>query len=389
MHEVATSHIVRLIMKAIFLGFTSILFFAIAPMGEIAAQLVLDDSGSVGIGTTPPSADFEVGARNPEVARTVTGAKLYGARSVFVSGRYAYVTVSEYGNRLTVVDISDPTHPAVAGSVADADLEGPGSLYVSGRYAYVPAYFTDRLAVVDISNPSKPVVVGGVTDTVLDGARSVYVSGRYAYVAAADADRLTVVDVSDPANPAIAGSVTGTDLDYAWSVSVSGRYAYVAASNADCLTVVDVSDAGNPFVVGSATDIDMNGPQSVSVSGRYAYAAACYANTLTVLDISGIDSPSANIGSLAAGTIETSESIHSAGDIVADGGVNVGTGGIKSDGPVSVADLLNLAPRDSAPDFAVDGDIYFGSDGNLHLFMGSGWNSINMTSDSSKKNANR
>ncbi len=92
--------------------------------------------------------------------------------------------------------------------------------------------------------------------------------------------------------------------------------------------------------------------------------------SLTVFDISGIDSPSANIESLAAGRIETSETLHSAGDIVADGGVNVGTGGIKSDGPVSGADLLNLAPSDSAPDFAVDGDIYFGSDGNLHLFNG-------------------
>ena len=117
--------------------------------------------------------------------------------------------------------------PTSAGSISDGSLNTARSVYVSGKYAYVAASEADSLTIVDVSDPSSPAIAGSVSDggVLLDGARSVYVSGKYAYVAASSADRLTIVDVSDPSAPTIAGSVSSGQLNGAKSVYVSGKYA--------------------------------------------------------------------------------------------------------------------------------------------------------------------
>ena len=117
--------------------------------------------------------------------------------------------------------------PTSAGSISDGSLNTARSVYVSGEYAYVAASEADSLTIVDVSDPSSPAIAGSVSHGVvlLDLSRSVYVSGKYAYVAASSADRLTIVDVSDPSAPTIAGSVSSGQLNGAKSVYVSGKYA--------------------------------------------------------------------------------------------------------------------------------------------------------------------
>jgi len=138
--------------------------------------------------------------------------------------------------------------PTSAGSISDGSLNTARSVYVSGKYAYVAASEADSLTIVDVSDPSSPAIAGSVSDggVLLDGARSVYVSGEYAYVAAFTAGSLTIVDVSDPSDPSFAGSVRDIQLDGARSVYVSGKYAYVAAAFADSLTIVDISGIDAP-----------------------------------------------------------------------------------------------------------------------------------------------
>ena len=162
--------------------------------------------------------------------------------------------------------------PTSAGSISDGSLNTTRSVYVSGKYAYVAASEADSLTIVDVSDPSSPAIAGSVSDggVLLDGARSVYVSGEYAYVAAFTAGSLTIVDVSDPSDPSFAGSVRDIQLDGARSVYVSGKYAYVAASSADRLTIVDVSDPSAPTIAGSVSSGQLNGARSVYVSGKYA-----------------------------------------------------------------------------------------------------------------------
>jgi hypothetical protein len=70
--------------------------------------------------------------------------------------------------------------PTSAGSISDGSLNTARSVYVSGKYAYVAASEADSLTIVDVSDPSAPTIAGSVSSGQLNGARSVYVSGKYA-----------------------------------------------------------------------------------------------------------------------------------------------------------------------------------------------------------------
>src|SRR3989344_5671240 len=174
-------------------------------------------TGRVGIGVSSPSAPLHVNGSvfvsNGAVVQNITsnvtlsvagnvtdGTLLNSAIGVYVSGRYAYVT-SVSGDRLTVVDVSNPVSPSIAGSVSSSKLDSAYSVYVSGRYAYVASSGNDSLTVIDVSAPAFPAIAGSVTDRRMDGARSVYVSGKYAYVAGAIKKNITIVDVSNPSSP--------------------------------------------------------------------------------------------------------------------------------------------------------------------------------------------
>ncbi len=175
---------------------------------------------------------------------TIPNTLVSSSASIFVSGRYTYMVIDTIlGHHFFVADVSNPLSPTVVASFRDIpNLNGVRSVFVSGRYAYVAAGGNNRLTVVDVSNPVSPQVVSSVYDaTNLNNAASVFVSGRYAYVAAQNGNRLTVVDVSNPVSPTVVGSINdATNLDGAVSVFVSGRYAYVAAYAGNRLTVVDL-----------------------------------------------------------------------------------------------------------------------------------------------------
>jgi len=290
----------------------------------VGNNLNVNNRLGIGIGTTTPAEKLTLAGGNflqtslaPKIKGSVTDTKLCGSpSSVYVSGKYAYVTVGfNFTNQrptpadtLTIIDISDPTSPTIVGSISDAQLNGPYSVYVSGQYAYVAAHIANALTIVDVSDPTSPAIVGSISDAdKLARADSVYVSGKYAYVAAAGANALTIVDVSDPASPAIVGSITNAQLNGPTSVYVSGQYAYVAdmgptpKSGANALTIVDISNPASPAIVGSVTSTQLNDPSSVYVSGKYAYVAAADANALTIVDISDPTSPNI-VGSITDNT---------------------------------------------------------------------------------------
>ena len=103
---------------------------------------------------------------------TDTGAlRLNGAQSVFVQGNYAYVAASGNDHGLEVIDISDPTNPTGVGRLSDfndsinLELWGARSVFVQGNYAYVASFNDDGFQVLDISDPTNPTGVGRLTDT--------------------------------------------------------------------------------------------------------------------------------------------------------------------------------------------------------------------------------
>ncbi len=275
---------------------------------------------------------------------------LKGACSIYISGKYAYVTSEgSWGHGgVEILDISFPAAPTHVGLINDDDttaLYGAKSIYVSGKYAYVASDNDDGVEILDISDPENPTHVGVITDTgttALDGAHSIDVSGKYAYVASVSDSGVEILDISDPATPTHVGAITddyATELDGAISIYVSGKYAYIASVSDDGVEILDISDPVNPTHVGAITDAGataLAGAKSIYVVGKYAYVASCSDDGVEILEITGIDVPAADIGALAAGSLDVSADTCIANNLSVNGGLNVGVGGLKTDGPVSI-----------------------------------------------------
>jgi len=248
--------------------------------------------------------------------------------------------VDDGSDDLKVIDVSDPSAPALAGSLVLGTF--PLSVHVSGRYAYVVDSGSNDLKVIDVSDPTTPVLAGNLV--MGETPISVYVSGRYAYVVDNDLDDLKVIDVSDPSTPSLAGSLPIGATPQ--SVFVSGRYAYVVDSDSDDLKMIDVSDPTMPVQVGSL--VLGTAPRTVYVSGRYAYVGDTGSDDLKVIDVSGAETTGLMAHSLEAGNLQVRNDIIAQGQLQVTGGVNVGAGGLFSDGNVGISGTVAIA-NDLAP----------------------------------------
>src|SRR6185369_18070572 len=97
------------------------------------------------------------------------------------------------GNLTNLIATGSPIRQIATTSVGGS----PISVFVSGRYAYVTNHGSSSLSVVDISKPSAPIQIS--TTSIGSAPQSVYVSGQYAYITHDDggAKTLTIVDVSN------------------------------------------------------------------------------------------------------------------------------------------------------------------------------------------------
>ena len=280
------------------------------------------------------------------------GTSLDSANGIFVSGKYAYV-VNFVRDSLAVIDISNPANPTfiaeTQGTTPGTTLNGALGVFVSGKYAYVANVNRDSLAVIDVSNPASPTFIaetqGTTPGTTLDGADSVFVSGKYAYVTNSARDSLAVIDISNPASPTFIaetqGPTPGTTLDGVRGIFVSGKYAYVVNNIRDSLAVIDVSNPANPTFIaetqGTTPGTTLDGARGIFVSGKYAYVANQTRDSLAVIDISGAEISNAFIGNLETSNLSVDNyAVFGNGVNIMDG-LNVGLGGILSNGPLSVS----------------------------------------------------
>lgn len=130
------------------------------------------------------------------------------------------------------------------------------------------------------------------------------------------------------------------------SVYVSGRYAYVVDVTSDDLKTIDISDPSAPSVAG-ILGRDTS-PSSVYVTGRYAYVIDSASNDLKVIDVSGAEISSLMAHSLEAGNLQVRNDFTAQGRLQVTGGINVGAGGLFTDGNVGVSGTLAIA-NDIAP----------------------------------------
>ncbi len=312
---------------------------------------------------------------------------------VHVSGRYAYAVKggdatacsqsagSAIGCELQVYDVSNPSAPAYVGG-ADASgstNSGTGNnffnrVFVSGGYAHVVlsgnttvcsqsagSAIGCELQVYDVSSPATPTYVGGADSTGSTNSGTgdtffnlVYVSGGYAYVAkqgsatacsqtagSAIGCELQVYDVSDPTAPTYVGGAdatgstnSGTGNSDINALYVSGRYALVAkAANATACS----QSAGS--------------------------AIGC---ELQVYDVTGVEATSVLAHSLEAGSLQVRDNAYINNQLAIGGGLDVGVGGIFSDGAVGIKGnagntLLTLQPSVALTEPALFLDLRAGS----------------------------
>ncbi|MFA5165972.1 MAG: tail fiber domain-containing protein [Candidatus Paceibacterota bacterium] len=260
-------------------------------------------------------------------------------KSIYVSGKYAYLGVSKGTGvgGLYVIDISSSTNPVLTGNVAvNTGSNHVFDIVVRGKYAYLAAD-GDGLKIVDISNPASPAVVGtyySAGPTNPSGyAAGVYVSGKYAYLAdlsdGLDNGGMKIIDISDPTSPTLAANY---DLG-ARSVNniiVNGRYAYLSIYNFTNgeLQIVDIASSTAPFLTSKYAD---NLIYDVALSGKTAFVAD-WTGGVVALDISGADLPTLNAGNIETSFANITENAVVANSLYVGSGLTVGPSGIKSGG---------------------------------------------------------
>jgi hypothetical protein len=217
----------------------------------------------------------------------VSGGYAYVAAQGCLSGQPC--PEASVGNSFAVINIANPASPTLEAALHDASLPSPWTgtgafahataVAIHGNYAYVTAAYQNRLTVVNIANPSNPEIVASLKDgTNLSFPVDVAVSGHYAYVTdQISPGRLTVVNVSNPADPQIVTSLSSASLDGAYRVRLRGDFAYVSAYSGHDVAVVDISNPASPRQVAAVPDeaaLNKTTGLDLDPSGRYLVASS-------------------------------------------------------------------------------------------------------------------
>jgi len=204
-------------------------------------------------------------------------------RDVAVEGDYAYVAA---GNRVYVVDVSNPTHTIVKGQVESGPMGWATVIAAARGYVYV-IDGVDYLTIIDTANPSAPRLVS--SSRLFGGANDIALHETYAYVVDDGYKALFIIDVSDPAMPKEVGRLEHLGnlihIDVAEHPDQAGRvYAYITGApvpgpigsdpEGNPFAIIDVTDPTRPHQVYPYGTGGSYGLHDVAVVGRYVYLTA-------------------------------------------------------------------------------------------------------------------
>ena len=156
-----------------------------------------------------------------------------------LSGTVLYVTADEY---LWILDVSDPENPLELARYSGIDFR---SLVVSGTYAYVNER-NQKITTLDMSDPSSPRMVGSLELVSKSRTLLYLLSGRLLDLASGE---LYTIDISTPESPRIVDSRTfdmpdGTPARIA-GVAFEGNYACISLRGDETIGV-SIMDASGP-----------------------------------------------------------------------------------------------------------------------------------------------
>jgi hypothetical protein len=257
---------------------------------------------------------------------------LVNPKALYVQGTYAYA-IADSGQTFYVIDVSNPSHPYIAGNAGTLNgaFHNAETVFVQGRYAYITnkgdgVAFPGSLQIVDIMDPLNPQLVGSVAMALDASTQAADAQGRYVYVVNAGNDTFQIIDVSNPSNPILAGVVTiPGGGQQPWDVFAQGQVVYIVANGSSLLYAIDVSDPANPRVMRSIGTGGVD-PKSLYVQGRYAYAMNSTDNRLQIIDLGGAYIQQLEVGGIEAATVATRSDTAIGGELDVRGGMLVGRG---------------------------------------------------------------
>jgi len=277
---------------------------------------------------SPGNLVYVVDISNPAVPVSVGSVAVSDARSIVVSGKYAYAFLNNgASSSIKVIDVSVPSSPTIVATAA-MDNGVCGKMVIQGKYLYTCASTNSTISIYDISNPLNPTLVSGRFNT--GGCFSLEVSGRYLY-AVNTSGRIAVVDVSNPTTPSLLTATTSFNGN--GFIFLSGRYLYMVSSSFTALRAIDVSDPANPAQV--ATITTAASPAAVYVAGRYAYLTySTNPDKITITDLGGLETANLKTAHAQMGRLKVYEDADVQGNLNVGTGLSVGNPGIFSEGPI-------------------------------------------------------
>jgi hypothetical protein len=248
--------------------------FFTTPIGSTTMLEVMriSNNGNIGIGTSTPRAQLEIGSRTPEI---VSQLELPGdIGPVFdIVGDYLYAGSrgSTSADNFYIIDISDPLNPEVVSTLAYPNGAQQSTVKVRGSYAYVRTTFDPRFYVIDVSNPTNPFIIREYSDLVGNTARF-EIAGRYMYTfnnsSTPEPRGVRIIDIADPRNFKIVGEV---DLDVTvQSVALSRGYLYLSTT-INGMSIVDVRDPTKPVITSFDEVSGLGNGYDIQVRDRTAY----------------------------------------------------------------------------------------------------------------------
>ena len=246
--------------------------------------------------------------------------KITDATYVVMDGLTYAITISEIDDRVSIINVSDPSTPLLVTNITDGTtytvLDAPSDVTTitidASTFALVTSYNDDGVQIINITDPNNLSAVSTITDDIdfnmeLDGAYSITTTtigaSTFALVAAYFDDGVQIIDVTDPYNPIPASSITKgedgyTELDGPQSITTTtigaSTFALVTAFWDDGVQIIDITDPYNPILASAITEgennyTELRGPYSITTTtigeSTFALVAAAADDGVQIVNI--------------------------------------------------------------------------------------------------------
>jgi len=202
------------------------------------------------------------------------------------------------GNRLNLLDVSDPENPYEIGYYDNLKLTQEAIIH--GDYVYVAGWW-DGVTILNIADPSSPSFVTKVhnwTSGAIPGeefcyASDISVQGNYLYIIdykpfeAEDTKGLYIFDISNPESPVLVSRYE-QQSEKGWRIKVKDTYAYLA-DGIGGIEVIDISNPLDPQTVAYQPLMDV--AYNLDVDNGYVYAACYILGGVQAINILNPESP--------------------------------------------------------------------------------------------------